>query len=192
MNQGKPVTTSRDWQQKMTITIGQRVRELRGSHTASWLSERTAELGLRVSRSALSELENGKRKSITLGEFLILAAALDVPPVLLFLPGYPDDYVDLLPHLQADSHDAADWISGEKLLVVTPSGSSLQPFPHRAIALVREREGLLSDALKLFQAGGGEPTELIDAASARKAAINRELDEMGFTVDPTLLDNGEG
>lgn len=101
------------WQQDMTRTIGEQVRELRDGRTALWLSERTAELGMKISRSAISELEGGKRRSISVAEWLTLAAALEVPPGLLLFPGYPDRTVNYLPGQESSSHDAVSWVGGQ-------------------------------------------------------------------------------
>lgn len=180
-----------EWPRIVTQNIGRKVKELRGTRTALWLSDETAKLGMRISRSALSELENQKRKSISLAEFLVLSAALDVPPALLLYPDYPDGQTDLLPHLQADSHEAAEWMSGERLLVLSPH-PSLEPFAHPAVKLVRERENLLSNAMKIFESGGSDALELIDHLRRRRSEIDKELESLGYTVDPQHLENGEG
>ena len=61
---------------------------------------------MKISRSAISELENGKRKSISIAEVFILAAALDVPPVLLV---FPQAWKQLHPKLQTGSVVTKYW-----------------------------------------------------------------------------------
>ena len=73
-----------DYAGDVTRTIGERVREFRGDRSLQWLESRTGELGMRVGRGAISRLENGRRDSVSVTEWLVLAEALGVfPPELL-------------------------------------------------------------------------------------------------------------
>lgn len=102
------MTNSDDWSVNRTSAIGQRVKELRGSRSGRWLSDRTGELGLRVSRASISELEGGKRRSITTAEITVLAEALDVPLLdLLTAPVEGMGVVEYLPGLKL--RPAAAW-----------------------------------------------------------------------------------
>ncbi|QZT60207.1 helix-turn-helix domain-containing protein [Mycolicibacterium austroafricanum] len=84
--------------------------------TAQRLADRCKELGVPIHRTTITKIENG-RPRFDLGELLVLAAALDVPPALLLFPGYPDEEIkQLLPGLDASSRAAVDWLAGQALL----------------------------------------------------------------------------
>lgn len=102
-----------DWQKEMTQAIGRRVKKLRGKTTVLGLQKRTEELGFRVSRSAISELETGKRNSISVAELLVLAAALEVPPLFLIWDNYPEGEAEMLPDFRVEAFDAHQWASGD-------------------------------------------------------------------------------
>lgn len=90
----------RDWAEEQVRRVAQEVRRLRGSRSTQWLSDKTAEhlYGYRVSRSVITDLENGRRKYVTTAELTVLAYALGTSPVgLLFPPPYDDEQIDLLP-----------------------------------------------------------------------------------------------
>jgi hypothetical protein len=62
----------------------------RGDRTAKWLSDRTDELGYRVSPTVIAKLDSGHRGDVlSVAELLIIAAALDVPPVAVLFPDLP-------------------------------------------------------------------------------------------------------
>lgn len=104
---------SKTWADEHAARIAATVKRLRGKRSGQWLSDRTADLGHRVPRTTISELENGKRKYVSTAELCVLAWALKVPPVQLLYPDLPDGPVDLLPDITVPSIVAATWFSGE-------------------------------------------------------------------------------
>lgn len=70
-----------NWPAELTRHIASRIKALRGDRSAQWLSDRTAELGHRVSRSTISEIETGKRQTISIDALLVLSWALHVSPI---------------------------------------------------------------------------------------------------------------
>jgi hypothetical protein len=104
---------SESWPDEITARIAAEIKRLRGDRTGQWLSDRTADLGHRVSRSTISEIETKRRKSITVADLIILAAALDTVPVALVFPGPYNEDVRVLPMLQVPQIWAAQWFSGE-------------------------------------------------------------------------------
>jgi hypothetical protein len=76
-----------DWGEEQAHRVAQEVRRLRGSRSAQWLSDRTAELGYPVTRSVIADLENGRRRYVTTAELIILAVALNTTPIALMYPG---------------------------------------------------------------------------------------------------------
>ena len=175
-----------EWQKEMTDRIGRQVQSLRGKNTALWLSERTEKLGMKISRSALSELENGKRKSISLAEFLVLAAALDVSPIALLFPDYPDGEVEFLPGIKTSSFEASNWISGDQLLDngLNDGEPQLYGFGFDVVKHSRERFNLLSKALENMLMGQMSPSEDIsNFLEERKSELNHKIEKSGGTVN---------
>jgi len=81
--------------------------------SAERLSARCKELGLNINRSVLANLENGRRPTISVAELLILAKALEVPPVELITPVDHAD-IEILPDVHMDPWDALLWIGGKE------------------------------------------------------------------------------
>lgn len=101
-----------DWADQHARNVGAELRRLRGRRSAQWVSDRTAELGHRVARSTISEIENGRRSYVTTTELAILARALETAPVaLLYSPPYSAE-VELLPGEKTTRWVATEWFSG--------------------------------------------------------------------------------
>jgi hypothetical protein len=54
--------------------------------SAQRLADRCAELGYPVPRNVIANLESGRKDSVSVAELLVVAEALEVPPVLLLFP----------------------------------------------------------------------------------------------------------
>ncbi|MGX4711108.1 helix-turn-helix domain-containing protein [Rhodococcus ruber] len=108
--------------------------------TASELSEKTAELGYQVNRVAISKLENGNRNGkFEVAELVILAEALEIPPILLLYPDVPDGVVEYRPHLEVDSWLAINLFSGERTQEGAPRVNTAP------LALMRQHDVLLRE-----------------------------------------------
>lgn len=83
--------------------------------TASELARRTDELGYPISRSTIAKIESNLRSGkIDVAEVLVLAAALDIPPVLLLFPQVGTDGGGvILPKFMTKEDEAVRWMSGE-------------------------------------------------------------------------------
>jgi transcriptional regulator with XRE-family HTH domain len=83
--------------------------------TASELARRTAELGYPISRGAIAKIESNVRSGkIDVAEVLVLAAALDIPPVLLLFPQVATDGgTVILPNFMTKEDDAVRWMAGQ-------------------------------------------------------------------------------
>jgi transcriptional regulator with XRE-family HTH domain len=84
--------------------------------SAQKLADRTAEIGYCVSRATIAELEIPRRKYISIGELLVLAAALDVSVFDLVFPGYGDTEVETLPGVLVAKSDALEGFGGSRQL----------------------------------------------------------------------------
>jgi len=103
---------AKDWSTEQAKVVGLEIKRLRGGHSGQWLSDRTHELGYRVARTTISELENGKRKYISVAELVVLAQALDTAPVVLLYPPPYDEEVEYAPGVMMPRFDAAQAFSG--------------------------------------------------------------------------------
>jgi transcriptional regulator with XRE-family HTH domain len=111
-------TPRAEWSTRITRLTAIRIRvwrERRGL-SAQQLSDKSAELGYRVPRSVIANLENERRHFIGLAEVLILAAALDVPPVLLITAVGEQDHIELLPGLETTAWRGRGWLLGARHL----------------------------------------------------------------------------
>lgn len=115
--------TNRPWARETTYRVGQEARRLRGDRTVQWLSDRTDELGHRVGRSRLSDLERGDRGGVLdVAELVVLAKALEVPPLQLLLPIGHETMTEVLPGTAVPTWLAAKWFTGESAFPVPVSG----------------------------------------------------------------------
>ncbi|MFF4792316.1 helix-turn-helix transcriptional regulator [Streptomyces sp. NPDC001276] len=96
--------------------LSHRVKELRELHgwTATRLGAELQKAGLTWDRFTVASLESGKRQNVTLVEWLALARALSVPPLLLFIPLGHEDRVEITPGVQVHPDLALKWVVGEE------------------------------------------------------------------------------
>lgn len=102
-----------DWGEEQALRVAQEVRRLRGSRSAQWLADQTAELGHPVSRSVIADLENGRRRYVTTAELVILAVALNTTPIALMYPGPYRETIQAMPNLEVPGIWAVQWFSGK-------------------------------------------------------------------------------
>lgn len=115
---------SNEWQKELVARIGRAIDRARDGKSDQWIADRTERLGNPLSRTAVSEYRRGIRKTITVADWLTLAAALGVPPVSLLFPDLPDGPVDLFPSTpMVNSFDALLWVTGERISF--PEGSDV-------------------------------------------------------------------
>ncbi|MFF8829122.1 hypothetical protein [Streptomyces sp. NPDC015131] len=103
-------------------TIGERTKRLRRRKdwTAAELGSRMSELGVPWDRSIVANLENGRRKSVSVAELLGLALALDVAPIHLMVPPEGGRYRPV-PREEYDAQTVRAWLRGEQPLPGTDS-----------------------------------------------------------------------
>ncbi|WP_146085452.1 helix-turn-helix domain-containing protein [Rathayibacter sp. AY1C4] len=94
------------------------MRTYRGQRglSALALSRRTEALGHAIKRSVIAEMETGKRTTVTLADILVLAAALEVPPMALILPIGHTNVIEILPNEHIGLTRALDWLDGTDML----------------------------------------------------------------------------
>jgi transcriptional regulator with XRE-family HTH domain len=94
--------------------FGRRVKEERDrlGLTQQELVDRLATRGLPMDRSTLVKLERGRSASPPLDKVFVLAAALEVPPVVLLSPRAEDEPVAVTPNTVVPAWYARAWMSG--------------------------------------------------------------------------------
>lgn len=153
------------WATELVRRVGLAVKKSRGGKSAAWLSERTAELGYRISPTVIAKLDSGHRGNVlNVAELLVLAAALEVPPMVLLYPELPGGEVELIPDRPASSWDAYLWATGaapsftnpgarpskgaELLAATTRRAELIAVQPHLQIQAAAELDEAFKAALK--------------------------------------------
>jgi transcriptional regulator with XRE-family HTH domain len=101
------------WHRSTAERVGEAVLKFRkdAGLTAQQLAERCRQFGVPIHRTTITKIEKG-RSRFDLGELLILAAALGVPPLVLIFPDLPSGKVDVIPGYPGTSFDAYLWAAG--------------------------------------------------------------------------------
>src|SRR3954447_26053478 len=102
------------WVAQDAARIGAEVKRLRDKRSAQWLSDRTHEVGHRLQRAMISELERGKRKYVTTAELVLLAEALDTAPVALLYPAPYNEDIEFTPGRTMSKIGAVERFSGQR------------------------------------------------------------------------------
>lgn len=175
-----------DWHRATAERIGKAVAKFRrdAGMTAQRLAERCRQLGVPIHRSTITKIEGG-RSRFDVGELLILAAALQVPPMVLLYPELPDGEVELIPDHPGSSRDAYLWATGE-----APSFTNPGARPSKGaelLAATRRRAELIAMLPGLQLAAAAAPDELVKAALKTQESSNRdEIDRLATLI----RDNG--
>lgn len=101
---------------KIGAVVAARIKRYREASglTQGEVAERTQMLGSPLSRSTIAKVEVGgtRADNLPLVDLLVFAAALDVPPVLLFLPLGESETVEVTPGITVHPHLALEWLAG--------------------------------------------------------------------------------
>ncbi|MEI5525339.1 helix-turn-helix domain-containing protein [Streptomyces brasiliscabiei] len=107
--------TTDDWSTQLTARVAEQMRRARKAAglTVAETADACAARGLAVPKTTITNLETGRRGSVDLAEFLVLADVLDVPPITLLFPLDTTPTVDVLPGQPASTWDGLAWFTGE-------------------------------------------------------------------------------
>lgn len=95
------------------------IRARVGMSSAQELADKVKELGGRLDRAAISKIES-KTRNVSLDEALLLAAALDVAPVHLFVALDTNVLMEIAPKVDpVPAGDAREWVRGRRPLPTT-------------------------------------------------------------------------
>ncbi|BCJ70706.1 hypothetical protein CS0771_02500 [Catellatospora sp. IY07-71] len=183
------------WSARVTRTVASQIkhwRERRGL-SAKQLSDRTGDLGFRVPRTVIANLETGRRDAVGVAEVLILAAALDVPPTMLLTAVGREEAVEILPDVEVPPWLGRGWILGARHPDYKSFSRANWQDARRAIALydihrllvlehqqiqtrikrLTEHDGLSSDQSTLFG----------DGPQGRTSLLNHAAQEFAYSLD---------
>ena len=182
------MTQTQQWSTGLHQRIAGAIRDARSQRrmSAQELADETERLGYPVSRSQIANYESGRKQGLDVAEFLILAAALDIPPALLLFPTFPDDTVEVLPGQQVDADRCVGWLSGHAALAIGPStpGTELVEAAGRLAStedsLIRMRGSL--DVLPMDPVVATSTKEVIRRLEGQSAAIRAWIDKAKATL----------
>lgn len=152
------------WPAAMTSRIAGAMKDARKAAglTMGEVAQGCANRGLPdISEQSIKNLESGRKASMTVADFLVLADVLGVPPVTLLFPLGSEACVEVLPGRSVSAWDALAWFTGETVLS-EPSA-----------------EGSPRDVLDLFRAHG----DLMSAAGASMALARQRRRTASTTLD---------
>lgn len=120
----------KSWQASFAEMVGKAIDRARGDFSDQWISDQASRLGHPISRTAVSEYRRGKRKTIPVTDLIVLARALDVPPVSLLFPDLPNGLIPAMPYGKTEGEtfptesevpafDALRWFTGESPILPT-------------------------------------------------------------------------
>jgi transcriptional regulator with XRE-family HTH domain len=170
-----------------------RWRERRGL-SAQQLSDKTRDLGFHVPRSVIANLETNRRDTIGVAEILILAAALDVPPIQLITPVGLKEKLGTLPGLSLSAWEARGWIIGAILPRYHSRSLTNWQDGRRAIVLydihrllVREHQQIETRISKLAAQSpdGASGDNLVERSTSEqiRSVLSDALDELAMSLN---------
>ncbi|MEU9396124.1 helix-turn-helix transcriptional regulator [Streptomyces sp. NPDC048324] len=169
--------TPDQWPTAFTARIAQGMREARKAAglTMGEVAHGCADRGLtEFTEHSMKNLESGRKASITVADFVVLADVLGVPPVTLLFPLGTSATVEALPGKEVSTWDALAWFTGEAPLD--------QP----------AAEGTAREVLDVFRHHG----DLVAAATSSNALARDRRRTASTTLDrarrATLLQRAEG
>jgi len=119
--------TQSQWGDETIQRIAKTIRLARGDRSVQWVADRTAELGHPLSRSAISNLEVGRKSGVDITELIVLARALEVAPLMLLYPDLMDGPVEITPGQVVTTLHAHKWFAGEWVPNPEPLPSKPEP-----------------------------------------------------------------
>lgn len=169
--------TPDQWPTAFTARIARGIREARKAAglTMGDVAQGCADRGLtEFTEHSMKNLESGRKASITVADFVVLADVLGVPPVTLLFPLGTSATVEVLPGREVSTWDALAWFTGET------------PLDQPAV------QGTGQEVLDVFRHHG----DLVAAATSSHTLARERRRTASTTLDrtrrATLLQRAEG
>lgn len=144
--------------------IRKRVKELRGKRgwNAEELGQRLEAAGIPWNRSIVANFESGRRRPLTVVEWLALARVLDVAPLNLLVPLVDGNYL-VTPEESAPNSDVRAWVRGQRPLNGTDEHAF---FTEVSLDDLRQR---IEDVQTALELDGPKPGESLEDKQLREA-----------------------
>jgi transcriptional regulator with XRE-family HTH domain len=153
--------------------------------SAQQLADTTANLGFPITRNTLTNYENGRKQSLDVAELVVLAMALDVPPIMLLFGGHPDDPIEVTPGHAIPTVGALAWFSGDERMA-TGALAQQDSYEAKLLTLIRQRaeKSLMMWSAKRGAMGfiGTGDEELLGPALDRASKLSDELLHMNVGI----------
>jgi transcriptional regulator with XRE-family HTH domain len=162
--------------------VRQRVKQLREGRkmSAAKLAELCAKYGMpNLNRDVIANLESGRRPNVTIDEVLVLALALDVAPVNLFIP--VDDSWITIGNQMTPPGLAREWsrgthpLGGQDALTYRTEAPDKEWRPPADVETLLDELAVLTERLKQAQ-------ERSKAKAKRPTASRADIEAMGGRV----------
>ncbi|WP_149829045.1 helix-turn-helix domain-containing protein [Streptomyces tailanensis] len=167
--------TTYGWGAQLTTRVAEQIRRHRKAAglTVAETADACTARGLPVPKTTITNLETGRRSSVDLAEFLVLADVLGVPPITLLFPLDTAPTVDVLPGQPVSTWNGLAWFTGETASTeAAPKGSPrelLDLFRAHgdAVAAARASTSLAKERRRMANTtlDPARRTELLDAAT---------------------------
>ncbi|MGW3495870.1 helix-turn-helix domain-containing protein [Streptomyces sp. NPDC001020] len=106
-----------EWVDQVMATVAGEVRRRRKElgWSAQDLADKCDEIGHPIPRNVIANMESGRRSNLPLVDVMVLAEALNTPPICLIYPvGYVDDVQRLPLQHPTSTLNALHWFTGEE------------------------------------------------------------------------------
>lgn len=168
--------TAETWPQSLAQAQGRAVQHYRerAGMKHDELAKRLRDIGQPMQRTTLINIEQGRRKTMSVPEMFALGYVLDVPPVMLMVPLGLEAKVELLEGHWVDSWQALGWISGELAFGqgTYPNSTAERTLGQEIRASYLAVQDLVENLLQSHQVLKGA-TELATMDEARKRIKNQ-------------------
>lgn len=160
-----PVMRQSGWSGSVVAVIAESVRHhrnLRGM-SAQQLADSCRELGYQgMTRSVITNLETGARDSVAVPEWLILAAALGVPPLLLLYPlGRTEGEIEVLPGVDLSPWEGLQYAeTGRHRVSGTDEDKTIQLFRSHENG-IRQWQRVTAELHDIDRVLAGEPRTVV-------------------------------
>jgi transcriptional regulator with XRE-family HTH domain len=148
------VVVTQDWAEDLHRCIAAAIKNARANRSAQWLADETERLGYPISRAAIANYESGRKRGLDIAELLVIAAALQIPPLTLLFPQLPNGPVEVLPGVPTTSWDAAAWFSGEASSPDPDDDRWSTPREYELLRAVRDRHNQIQASAQFIELFG--------------------------------------
>ncbi len=191
--------TAEEWQNWETTALLQVGAAVRAARARAGLSQRALAEAAGVDRGQIANIESVNKDGTPrlsdlprLAILIRLAVALQIPPVMLLYPEFPDGEVQVVPGLTCTADEAVQWFAGESALFGHSLGGMLNfstSVDAELMKVVRERRklrNLENSATRLLAELGEELSDRqrkqLDDIDSLLSQLNSRIKDLGGTV----------